>query len=210
MANDHAGRCSVIMLAAERKCFELHFGSAAALSRCYSERHCAYRERLIQRLLLKLRHKRPINVNLCMAFEMVAATWVATSPSLTENCFKHVGFATTVQPSPTVCASASPHEDLDEGALDGESSGSAVPLSLTNVWGVLRAINIDTPDELTVDAFVRPNDDIVVYEEVTDEAMIESVCEADDTEDQEDARGETQLSGCFGCAGHPSLLLWRT
>ncbi|KAH8038567.1 hypothetical protein HPB51_001988 [Rhipicephalus microplus] len=98
----------------------------------------------------------------------------------------HVGFTTIVQASRTDCASASPDEDLDEGALDGESGGSAVPLSLTNAWGELRAIDIDIPDELTVDAFVRTDDDVVVYEEVTDEVIIESVREADDTEDQEE------------------------
>lgn len=32
---------------------------------------CAYRERLTQRLLLNLHHKRPTDVNLCMAFEYV-------------------------------------------------------------------------------------------------------------------------------------------
>ncbi|KAH9364663.1 hypothetical protein HPB48_005777 [Haemaphysalis longicornis] len=96
---------------------------------------CAYGERLIQHLLLNLHHKRPTDVNLCMAFEMVAAAWVATSPSLIENCFKHAGFTTTVQASRTDCASASPDEDFDEGALDGESASSAVQLSLTNAWG---------------------------------------------------------------------------
>lgn len=150
---------------------------------------CAYRERLIQRLLLNLRHKRPTDVNLCMAFEMVAAAWVATSPTQIENCFKHAGFITTVQASRTDCASASLDEDMDEGALDGGSAGSAVPLSLTNAWGALRAIDIDIPDELTVDAFVRADDDVVVYEEVTDEAIIESVREAD-TEDQEETHAE--------------------
>ncbi|KAH8018508.1 hypothetical protein HPB51_008207 [Rhipicephalus microplus] len=149
---------------------------------------CAYRERLIPCLLLNLRHKRPTEVNLCVAFEMVAAAWVATSPSLIENCFKHTGFSTTVQASCTDCASASPDEDLDEGTLDGESGGGAVPLSLTNAWGELRAIDI--PDKLTVDAFVHADDYVVVYEEVTNKAIIESVHEADDTEDQEEAHAE--------------------
>ncbi|KAH8009779.1 hypothetical protein HPB51_019338 [Rhipicephalus microplus] len=149
---------------------------------------CAYRERLIQRLLLNLRHKCPTDVNLSMAFEMVAAAWVATSLSLIENCLKHAGFTPTVQASHTDCASASPDEDLDEGTLDGESGGSAVPLSLTNAWGELRAIDI--PYELTVDAFVRADDDVVVYEEVTDKAIIESVRKADDTENQEETHAK--------------------
>ncbi|KAH8037901.1 hypothetical protein HPB51_018389 [Rhipicephalus microplus] len=100
----------------------------------------------------------------------------------------HAGFTTTVQASRTDCASASPDEDLDEGALDGESGVSVVSLSLTNAWGDLLAIDI--PDELTVDAFVRADDDVVVYEEVTDGAIIESVREANDTEDQEETHAE--------------------
>ncbi|KAH8025961.1 hypothetical protein HPB51_014294 [Rhipicephalus microplus] len=83
-----------------------------------------------------------------------------------------------------------PYEDLVKGALDGESGGSAVPLSLTNAWGELQAIDIDIPDELTINAFARADDDVVVYEEVTDEAIIESVREADDTEDQEETLAE--------------------
>ncbi|KAH8040152.1 hypothetical protein HPB51_009530 [Rhipicephalus microplus] len=122
---------------------------------------------------------------------MVAAAWVATSPSLIENCFKHAGFTTTtIQASRTDCTSASPDEDLNEGALDGESGGSAVPRSLTKAWGELRAANIDIPHEFTVDAFLRADDDVVVYAEVTDKAIIESVREADDTEDQEERHAE--------------------
>ncbi|KAH8038907.1 hypothetical protein HPB51_004019 [Rhipicephalus microplus] len=158
---------------------------------------CAYRERLIRRLLLNLYHKRPTDVNLCMAFEVVATSWVATSPSLIENCFKHVGFTTTVQASCTDCSSASPDEDLDEGALAGESGGSGVPLSLTNASGELRAIDIDIPDELTVDAFVCAHDDVVVYEEVTDEAIIKSVREADGTEDQKRRTQRNPTRGLF-------------
>ncbi|KAH7986887.1 hypothetical protein HPB51_026588 [Rhipicephalus microplus] len=122
--------------------------------------------------------------------ELVPKSRSTLSPSLIENCFKHTGFTTTVQASRTDRGSASPDEDLDEGALDGESGGSAVPLSVTNARGELRAIDIDIPDELTVDAFVCADDDVVVYEEVTDEAIIESVREADDTEDQEETHAE--------------------
>ncbi|KAH8027039.1 hypothetical protein HPB51_001625 [Rhipicephalus microplus] len=121
---------------------------------------------------------------------MVAVVWVATPPSLIENSFKHAGFTTTAQASRTDCASASPDKNLEEGALDGESGGSAVPLFLTNACGELRVIDIDIPDELTVDVFVRADDDIVVYVVVTDKAIIESVREADDTEDQEETHAE--------------------
>ncbi|KAH8030608.1 hypothetical protein HPB51_010439 [Rhipicephalus microplus] len=105
-----------------------------------------------------------------------------------ENCLKHAGFTTTVQASRTDCASASPDEDLYEGAHNSESGGGAVPLSLTNAKGELRAIDI--PDELPVDAFVRADDDVVVFEEVTDEAIIESLGQAEDTKDQEETHVE--------------------
>ncbi|KAH7964243.1 hypothetical protein HPB51_027517 [Rhipicephalus microplus] len=51
-------------------------------------------------------------------------------------------------------------------------------------------IDLDIPDELTVDAFVRADDDRVVYEEATDKAIIESMRKADDTEDQEETHTE--------------------
>ncbi|KAH8034194.1 hypothetical protein HPB51_021605 [Rhipicephalus microplus] len=54
-----------------------------------------------------------------------------------------------------------------------------------SVFG-MTAIDIGIPDKLTIDAFVRADDNVVVYEEVTDEAIIERVREADDTEDQEE------------------------
>ncbi|KAH8019420.1 hypothetical protein HPB51_019393 [Rhipicephalus microplus] len=105
------------------------------------------------------------------------------------NCFKHAGFTTPVQASRTDCAPASPDEDLDEDALDGESSGSAVPLSLTNAWGNFEpSTSTSQKNSPLMHSFA--DDDIVLYEKVTDEAIIESVHEADDTEDQEETHAE--------------------
>ncbi|KAH7941057.1 hypothetical protein HPB49_009698 [Dermacentor silvarum] len=136
---------------------------------------CPYRKTLIQRLLLNFQLKRPTNVDMFMALEMVAAAWVVSCPAVTANCFKHVGFTATQQASCTDLAP--PEEDLPKGTLDDSADG-AVPPSLTNTWGELCAVATGVPDGLSVNEFVRV-DGNVVHEEMTDEAIISNVCEAD-------------------------------
>lgn len=168
---------------------------------------CAYRERLIRRLLLNLQLKRPTNVDLFMALEMVAAAWVATSPAVIQNCFKHAGFNVTRQ----ACADpAAPEADLPDGALDISAAG-AVPPTLSDAWGALCAVEDEVPDGLSVDAFICADEGVVVHEEVTDEAIISSVREADDADDQEPTEPEKgKPAGRVGRLRHNSFIFGQT
>lgn len=69
------------------------------------------------------------------------------------------------------------HENLREGTND--SAASIVAFSLTNAWDILSALE-DIPDGLSVGKFTRMDEDVVVHEELTDEAIISSMCAAKD------------------------------
>ncbi|XP_070384481.1 tigger transposable element-derived protein 4-like [Dermacentor albipictus] len=138
---------------------------------------CAYKERLIQRLLLNLQLKRPTVVDMFMALEMMATAWVAMSPAVIANCFNHAGFIATRQAS---CADpVASQEDSPEGALVYSADG-AVPPSLAHTWDELSAVTDGVPDGLSIDEFVRGDEGVVVHEEMTDEVIISSVCQGAD------------------------------
>lgn len=150
---------------------------------------CAYRERLIQRLLLNLQMKRPTDVDMFMALEMIAAAWIATSPAVITNCFTHAGLVT---PQASCADPAEPEEGSPVGALD--DGDSAVPPSLTSAWGELCAVANEIPDGLSVHEFVYADEGVVVHEEVTDEAIVSSVCEAGDPDEQRPEQPEKTTS----------------
>nr|XP_054923015.1 tigger transposable element-derived protein 6-like [Dermacentor andersoni] len=158
---------------------------------------CAYKERLIQRLLLNLQLKRPTVVDMFMALEMMAAAWVATSPGVIDNCFNHAGFIATRQAS---CADpVASQEDSPEGALVDSADG-AVPPSLAHAWDELSAVTDGVPDGLSIDEFLCVDEGVVVHEEVTDEVIISSVCQgADDhqTPNQERTANPRDLLNAF-------------
>ncbi|KAH7940508.1 hypothetical protein HPB49_000774 [Dermacentor silvarum] len=77
---------------------------------------------------------------------------------------------------------AEPEEGSPVGALD--DGDSAVPPSLTSAWGELCAVANEIPDGLSVHEFVYADEGVVVHEEVTDEAIVSSVCEAGDPDEQ--------------------------
>ncbi|XP_037502729.1 tigger transposable element-derived protein 4-like, partial [Rhipicephalus sanguineus] len=56
---------------------------------------CAYKRRVIEKLLLKFGIKRETKIDVYMAVEMVAALWRATWPSIIGNRFRHAGFCTS-------------------------------------------------------------------------------------------------------------------
>ncbi|KAH7978270.1 hypothetical protein HPB49_004945 [Dermacentor silvarum] len=137
---------------------------------------CAYRARLIQHLLLNLQLKHRTVVDMFMALEMVAAAWVATSPAVIGNCFKHAGFIATRQES---CGNpAASQEDSPEGARDDSADGAVPPL-LAHAWDELSAVSDGVPNGLSIDEFVCV-DEGVVHEEMTDEVIISRVCEGAD------------------------------
>ncbi|KAK8772455.1 hypothetical protein V5799_024302 [Amblyomma americanum] len=76
---------------------------------------CAYKRRVVDRVLLNLELKRETRIDIFMAVEKVAAAWRALRPSIIVNCFRTAGFGTlgpeTAEAGPD-CASAV-HEDED-------------------------------------------------------------------------------------------------
>lgn len=78
---------------------------------------CVHRRRLIDKLLLDLRLKRPTKVDIFQALEMFSASWKATSKEVIRNCFRKAGFehglARTAS-TPEECDSA---EDREEAMI---------------------------------------------------------------------------------------------
>ncbi|XP_037276705.2 tigger transposable element-derived protein 6 [Rhipicephalus microplus] len=151
---------------------------------------CAYRERLIQRLLLNIHMKRPTDVDLFMALEMIAAAWIATSPAVITKCFTHAGLATP-QAS---CTNPAEPEGPPVGAFDDGTGNSPVPSSLTSAWGELCAVANEIPNGLSVHEFVSGDEGVVMQEEVTDEAIVSSVCEVADPDEQRPKQPEKRTS----------------
>ncbi|XP_049517686.1 tigger transposable element-derived protein 4-like [Dermacentor silvarum] len=137
----------------------------------------------------RLPMKRPTDVDMFMALEMIAAAWIATSPAMITNCFTHAGLVT---PQASCADPAEPEEGSPVGALD--DGDSAVPPSLTSAWGELCAVANEIPDGLSVHEFVYADEGVVVHEEVTDEAIISSVCEAGDPDEQRPEQPEKTTS----------------
>ncbi|KAH7974874.1 hypothetical protein HPB49_020598 [Dermacentor silvarum] len=133
--------------------------------------------------------KRPTDVDMFMALEMIAAAWIATSPAVITNCFTHAGLVT---PQASCADPAEPEEGSPVGALD--DGDSAVPPSLTSAWGELCAVANEIPDGLSVHEFVYADEGVVVHEEVTDEAIVSSVCEAGDPDEQRPEQPEKTTS----------------
>ncbi|KAL1469444.1 hypothetical protein MTO96_025053 [Rhipicephalus appendiculatus] len=89
---------------------------------------------------------------------------------------------------------AEPEEGSPVGAVDDGAGNSAVPPSLTSAWGELCAVANEIPDGLSVNEFVCADEGVVVHEEVTDEAIVSSVCEAADPDEQRPEQPEKTTS----------------
>ncbi|KAH6935611.1 hypothetical protein HPB50_007062 [Hyalomma asiaticum] len=61
-------------------------------------------------------------------------------------------------------------------------------------WGELCAVANEIPDGLSVHEFVCADEGVVVHEEVTDEAIVSSVCEAGDPDEQQPEQPEKTTS----------------
>ncbi|KAH8024352.1 hypothetical protein HPB51_022836 [Rhipicephalus microplus] len=141
---------------------------------------CAYRERLIQRLLLNICMKHPTDEDLFRALEMITAAWIVTSPAVITNSFTQASLV-TLQASCT--DPAEPKEGSPVGALDDGIGDRAVPPSLTSARGELCAMANEILDGLSIHEFVCADEGIVVHK-VTDEAIVSSVCKAADPDEQ--------------------------
>ncbi|KAH6946985.1 hypothetical protein HPB50_016408 [Hyalomma asiaticum] len=133
--------------------------------------------------------KRPTDVDMFMALEMIAAAWVATSPAVITNCFTHAGLVTQ---QASYADRAEPEEGSPVGALEDSTVDSAVPPSLTSACGELCETANEIPDGLSIDEFICADEDVIVHEEMTDEAIVSSVCKAGNPKagDPDDPRPE--------------------
>ncbi|KAH8033754.1 hypothetical protein HPB51_015786 [Rhipicephalus microplus] len=131
--------------------------------------------------------KHPTDVDLFMALEMIATAWIVTSPAVITNCFTHAGLVT---PQASCTNSAEPEEGSPVGAFDDGTGNSAVPPSLTSAWRELCAVANEIPDGLSVHEFICADKSVVVHEEVTDKAIVSSVCEVADSYEQEPEQPE--------------------
>lgn len=128
----------------------------------------AYRGRLIRKMLLNIEKKRPTEINLFMALEMLAAAWTATSAAVIENCFRHAGFghhAPAASPAPEVSESGG---DLEEA------------------WDALRSAGDSVPSIVELEDFLCADADVIVHEEFTDDAIIDRVRHEQDSDNDDD------------------------
>ncbi|KAH8040924.1 hypothetical protein HPB51_013094 [Rhipicephalus microplus] len=122
---------------------------------------CAYRKRLIQRLILNTRLGRETKIDLFMALQMIAASWCETGSAVVANCFRHAGFAVQCA---EICDSAieayDGDTDRDEDRLLDQDEEIAV------AWADLQ--ESDVPADVHISEFLQANSCLVVREEMTD------------------------------------------
>ncbi|KAH8032695.1 hypothetical protein HPB51_001379 [Rhipicephalus microplus] len=73
-------------------------------------------------------------------------------------------------------------------------ANSAVPPSLTSAWGELCAVANEIPNSLSILEFVCADKGLIVHEEVADEAIVNSVCEVADPDEQRPEQPEKTTS----------------
>ncbi|KAH8021160.1 hypothetical protein HPB51_012555 [Rhipicephalus microplus] len=130
-------------------------------------------------------------MDLFMALEMIAATWIAMSLAVIMNRFTHAGLVT---PQASCTDPAEPEEGPPVGALDDGTGNSAVPLSLISAWGELCAVAKRIPNGPSVHDFSCADEGVVMHDEVTDEAIVSSVCEVADPYEQRPEHPEKTTS----------------
>lgn len=76
---------------------------------------CAYRRRVVQKVLVNLEFKHETNIDVFMVVEMVVAAWRATTQSIVVNCLRSAGFSMlgpeTVEAAPDCASPVHQHED---------------------------------------------------------------------------------------------------
>ncbi|XP_070377297.1 tigger transposable element-derived protein 6-like [Dermacentor albipictus] len=138
----------------------------------------AYRQRLIQRLVLNIDTGRAIEVDLYMAVQMVSAAWTATSRSIIYNCFVHAGFHSDAQ---LAANSTSDEEGCSTIAPPSTEANAA--------WAALQDSG-DVPADVHIGDYIAVDSEVLAHEELSDEAIIEGVrhndASSDDDSDAED------------------------
>lgn len=141
---------------------------------------CAYRKRIIQRVLLNMQHKRDTKIDVFMGIEMLSASWQSTNKEIVVNCFKKAGIV-------AAAAGDSPEAECDEvDVRELESDVAEAWQQLCEGGGV--------PEDVSLGDFMSSDECVVATEELDDGAIIESVQKKSVAEDDADTDQETEES----------------
>ncbi|XP_070390804.1 tigger transposable element-derived protein 6-like [Dermacentor albipictus] len=123
---------------------------------------CAYRQRVMQRLLLNVETGRDTKLDLYMALQMMAAAWAATGRPVIANCFTHAGFKL-----------GDPDIDSAEDAADCNGAVQP-PADVIASWAALQGAG-SVPSSVELDDFIDADVNVIAREELSDEDIIKSV-----------------------------------
>ncbi|XP_064468534.1 tigger transposable element-derived protein 6-like [Ornithodoros turicata] len=135
---------------------------------------CAYRNRVLSRMLLDIRLNSNTKVDVYQAVEMLAASWVATSASIIRNCFRKAVFVL----------------DHALASLDDSQNTENISPELVATWQSLSEFSDVVPDGTTLDDYVNSDASVVATEELDDAEIVRSVRDGggSDTEDGDEAQ----------------------
>lgn len=132
---------------------------------------CAYRQSLIERLLLNTRNAKDMNVDVFESLQMLAEAWKSVKPAVITACFRRAGVDVKV----------------DISLLSRESEVDhvvALPSTVAKPWHLLRICGF-VPEDVTLNDFLYSDSWAVTTEEENDEVILGSVQDDSLCEDQE-------------------------
>ncbi|XP_064475803.1 tigger transposable element-derived protein 6-like [Ornithodoros turicata] len=145
---------------------------------------CAYRARVVDRLLLDIRFGRESKVDAIQAVEMLAASWSATKREVITNCFRKAGFERTDEAEDTPCADV---EEAEPSVLEDTSDALAV----LQRWEELREQG-GVPDDVALEDFLNADSTAVCTEELSEADIVAGLRQ--DT--HEDSESDTEEDIC--------------
>lgn len=111
---------------------------------------CAYRQRVMQRLLVYLDNGRNARLNLYIALEMMAAAWAATGREIVANCFEHAGLKL-----------GGADADFPEDPADCSEAGRPPAEALAS-WAALQDAG-NVPCGVELDDFIDADADVIAH-----------------------------------------------
>lgn len=133
---------------------------------------CAYRHRVLSKLLVDFRLERITKVDVFQAIEMLAASWASSTVIVIRNCFRKAGF----------CDKENMSCDRDRDGAEGNN----VVQQLCDAWQSLTAYEDAVPEGATLDDFLQSDANVVATEEIDDSEIIRSVQDENDGSSDED------------------------
>ncbi|XP_070378200.1 tigger transposable element-derived protein 6-like [Dermacentor albipictus] len=117
---------------------------------------CAYRQRMMQHLVLNVETGRNTKLDLYMVLQMMIAAWAATGWPVIVNCFTHAGFK--------------PGDPYTDSAEDPADCNGAVrlPADVIASWAVLQGAG-SVPSGVELDDFIDADINVIAHEELSDE-----------------------------------------